>query len=204
MSRQEYNDFIDLIVEKNGKPQYDFNHKRMNRIEGYHIHHIVPKSLGGTDDPSNLVYMLTNEHLHAHKLLSEFGGPKMKYAYNMMKNIDYSKYDHFKTPEARKHRSERAKKQHSAMSEEQKKERGANISKGYERWSDDKRKQFGADISKRKKKSVKGVCISTGNVLHFESGKETAKMGFRPSKVSECCNKKIDSHMGYIWSFEEQ
>jgi hypothetical protein len=32
------------------------------------IHHITPKSIGGTDDDSNLVILLPEEHLFAHKL----------------------------------------------------------------------------------------------------------------------------------------
>lgn len=37
----------------------------------YHIHHIVPKHMGGTDDPSNLVKLTIKEHAEAHKLLWE-------------------------------------------------------------------------------------------------------------------------------------
>jgi hypothetical protein len=34
-----------------------------------HIHHILPKYLGGTDDPSNLVELTVEEHAEAHRLL---------------------------------------------------------------------------------------------------------------------------------------
>lgn len=36
-----------------------------------HLHHIVPKHMGGTDDPSNLVYLSVEEHAEAHKILFE-------------------------------------------------------------------------------------------------------------------------------------
>jgi hypothetical protein len=36
-----------------------------------HIHHIIPKYLGGTDDPSNLVELTVEEHAEAHRLLFE-------------------------------------------------------------------------------------------------------------------------------------
>lgn len=39
---------------------------------GFVIHHIVPKSLGGSDEPSNLVRLWPTEHLKAHWLLSKF------------------------------------------------------------------------------------------------------------------------------------
>lgn len=205
MCQQKYNEFINQLVVKNGKPQYDFSHKRMNRIEGFHIHHIVPTSLGGTDESSNLVYVTTEEHITAHRLLSNYAGPKMVLAYKLMTNQNYDALsEYFNTPNVRQHRSEKAKNQHKQMSERDRISRGRNISKGYKLWSDERRYQFGQEISKRKKKAVVGVCISTGNVIEFDSGKDTAKMGFRPSKVSECCNKRCDSHMGYVWSFKEQ
>jgi len=36
-----------------------------------HIHHILPKYLGGSDDPSNLVELTVDEHAEAHRLLYE-------------------------------------------------------------------------------------------------------------------------------------
>jgi hypothetical protein len=39
-----------------------------------HKHHIIPKHMGGTDDPSNLVELTVEEHAEAHrKLYEEFG-----------------------------------------------------------------------------------------------------------------------------------
>jgi len=32
----------------------------------YHTHHIIPKHMGGTDDPSNLVKLTIEEHAQAH------------------------------------------------------------------------------------------------------------------------------------------
>ena len=39
-----------------------------------HIHHIIPKYLGGTDDPSNLIELTVEEHAEAHRLLFEQHG----------------------------------------------------------------------------------------------------------------------------------
>lgn len=39
-----------------------------------HIHHIIPKHMGGTDDPSNLVELTIEEHAEAHRLLYEQHG----------------------------------------------------------------------------------------------------------------------------------
>ena len=40
----------------------------------YHIHHIIPRHMGGSDDPSNLVTLTVEEHAEAHrKLYEEYG-----------------------------------------------------------------------------------------------------------------------------------
>ena len=36
-----------------------------------HKHHIIPKYMGGSDDPSNLVELTVEEHAEAHRLLYE-------------------------------------------------------------------------------------------------------------------------------------
>lgn len=39
-----------------------------------HIHHIIPKHLGGTDDPENLIELTVEEHAEAHRILYEKHG----------------------------------------------------------------------------------------------------------------------------------
>lgn len=41
-------------------------------------HHILPRSLGGDDSPSNLVYLTAREHYVAHLLLCRFGDTNQK------------------------------------------------------------------------------------------------------------------------------
>ena len=45
----------------------------------YHNHHIIPRHLGGSDDPSNLVSLTVEEHALAHKKLYEEHGLKEDY-----------------------------------------------------------------------------------------------------------------------------
>ncbi len=38
---------------------------------GKHIHHIIPRHVGGTDDPENLIELTVEEHAEAHRKLWE-------------------------------------------------------------------------------------------------------------------------------------
>ncbi len=49
-------------------------------------HHIIPKSLGGSDDPSNIVSLSPREHYLCHKLLARAHGGKMWQALFLMSN----------------------------------------------------------------------------------------------------------------------
>ncbi len=53
-----------------------------------HIHHIVPRCLGGTDDPSNLIELTYEEHKDAHRILAEQypDHAGIQFAYLMMTN----------------------------------------------------------------------------------------------------------------------
>lgn len=51
------------------------------------LHHIIPKSLGGSDNSNNLVLLTAREHFIAHLLLSKIhNNSKMDYAFWMMCN----------------------------------------------------------------------------------------------------------------------
>lgn len=61
------------------------NHLKTPR-DGFQLHHIIPRSLGGSDDSSNLVYLSYKEHKLCHRLLIEMTSgvdrQKMSYAYS--------------------------------------------------------------------------------------------------------------------------
>ena len=51
-----------------------------------HIHHIIPKHMGGSDDPSNLVELTVEEHAEAHRILYEKHGYQADFmAWQMLK-----------------------------------------------------------------------------------------------------------------------
>lgn len=41
---------------------------------GKHLHHIIPKHMGGTNDPANLIELTVEEHAEAHRKLFEEQG----------------------------------------------------------------------------------------------------------------------------------
>jgi len=47
-------------------------------------HHILPKSLGGTDDKCNIVTLSIGDHYFAHKLLTKIHSGKMWYTLHLM------------------------------------------------------------------------------------------------------------------------
>lgn len=52
-------------------------------------------------------------------------------------------------------------------------------------------------------KAVVGTNISDGSQIEFESVNSTARVGFHPSSVSNCCNGKAFTHKGYTWKFKK-
>jgi hypothetical protein len=65
-------------------------------LKGYkEVHHILPKSLGGSNDKSNLVELTAREHFLVHLLLCKFtvgrAKHKMLYAFNAMSSMRYDK-----------------------------------------------------------------------------------------------------------------
>ena len=56
-----------------------------------HKHHIIPRHMGGTDDPSNLIELTVEEHADAHKkLYEEFGRWQDYVAWQGLSKLDES------------------------------------------------------------------------------------------------------------------
>jgi len=72
-----YKFHYDELITKYGKKE---------KPEGYsERHHILPKSMGGTDEEDNLVYLTLREHVFAHHLLWRIHrNPSMAFAFTMM------------------------------------------------------------------------------------------------------------------------
>jgi hypothetical protein len=60
------------------------------QIDGYtESHHVIPKSMGGSDDKENLVLLTAREHYIAHNLLHRiYKNAEMRYAFVLMVNAE--------------------------------------------------------------------------------------------------------------------
>lgn len=59
-----YKNFIEKIVKERG---YHTNYNK--KVKNFEIHYIIPRCMGGTNRPNNLVLLTAGEHLMAHTLL---------------------------------------------------------------------------------------------------------------------------------------
>lgn len=61
--------------------------KRMETVGYTEKHHIIPRTLGGSDDAANIVVFTAREHFIAHLLLAKIYGGPMWHAAHMMSNM---------------------------------------------------------------------------------------------------------------------
>ncbi|XAO54285.1 homing endonuclease [Yersinia phage vB_YenM_P778] len=84
-----HDQIIAKAIDEHGHPDgFTWRTKK----SGYHRHHINPKSLGGTNDAENLVYLTPKQHFTVHHLLIRFLGDcrEMRQAYFFMsKSLEY-------------------------------------------------------------------------------------------------------------------
>lgn len=86
---------------------------RGQSVDGYaEVHHIVPRSLGGSDDADNLIQLTARQHYVAHWILSRALGGSAARAFFMMSNFGkYGKVNSTTYAKAREDYSEQVKKQ---------------------------------------------------------------------------------------------
>ena len=75
-----YNDYISRILSERNNTKDTENYQER--------HHIIPKSLGGSNEKSNLIWLYSQEHYYAHKLLALENphNQSIQYAFFMMSN----------------------------------------------------------------------------------------------------------------------
>lgn len=71
-------------IKLRGSPRSLHSAKGKMKGKGFHIHHILPRSLGGGDRGDNLVILTPREHFVIHHLLWKMHGGKMAVAFRFM------------------------------------------------------------------------------------------------------------------------
>lgn len=101
-SQLQYNRYLKFIDSLKGQT-----------VDGYcEVHHIVPKSLGGTNNKDNLIKLTARQHYVAHWILARALGGSAARAFFMMSNFGrYGKVNSKTYGIARKEYSEEVKKQ---------------------------------------------------------------------------------------------
>ena len=113
----------------------------------YHNHHIIPRHMGGSDDPSNLVKLTVEEHAYAHlQLYEKHGLIQDLIAYRMLKGL-------ISVEEARRLASKN--RDTSYMQTPEYKEKISKANKGREPWNKGKK-----GVQKHSKESRHKMSIS--------------------------------------------
>lgn len=86
---ERYNELIARAIRTNGHAK---NVTPCNKRRGFEIHHVIPRSFGGTNVESNLVYLTPYEHILAHYYLY-LGtmNAHMLLAFRLMIDMDFQK-----------------------------------------------------------------------------------------------------------------
>lgn len=89
------NQIIDKAIYERGQPRtYHSGRKKYSR-SGFHLHHIIPASMGGTDDGSNIAIVTPREHFLIHWMLHRIYGGTMTVAFRMMIDGKYTSHRKF-------------------------------------------------------------------------------------------------------------
>lgn len=186
-----------------------------NPYKGYtETHHILPKSMGGTNESSNLVKLSAREHFICHWLLYKiYKNQAMACAWNAM---CLDKFDARYTSHSFKYAREAHSKAlsvrnigNSYASREFTEEHKKRISEGLK--GKPKTKEHIANLRKPKsstenmgkshRKQV--LCIETGKI--YKSVKDASKqMGIHKDAISNCARGKTKTSGGYTWKYVQQ
>lgn len=169
---KEYYDLINKVKSENRKKENEY----------CELHHIVPKSLGGSNKEENLVLLTPEEHFKAHYLLWKFSNTKeMQDALWLMVIMSKNGKEKLTPKEYAKLRIEA----------------GNKIKKVKEKKEGNKRKVYCLELDKEFNSLVEATIFVTGDKKHS-------------NYISEVCNKKISAcfewkeGLRYHWCWLEE
>lgn len=184
----------------------------------YERHHIVPKSMGGSNDPSNLVYLTAREHFIAHWLLWKiYNNKETAFAFKSMTMSRKDSGSRFITSKgfsiareaAAKYMSEHNPMKKSEVSSKFKGDKNpmrrpevAAKFKGDK--NPMKRAEVSAKVSGKKCGKFKGTVIAESLdgkvIIEMEGTKDIKSYGFHPGNVSSCLSGNRKTHKGYTFT----
>lgn len=187
------------------------------KISGYtETHHIIPKSLGGTNKPSNLVKLTAREHYICHVLLTRMteGTDKAKMIHAAFSFIFWVSKKHIRNIKinSRIFHTLKELRQKNLIIEMAKPENKKKSSDGAKKlWSDDEYKKKASnkrkllwkdsdylDKMKSRKRTFKKVCI---NGIIYPSLREAAKnLILDPSTISKRCSSKHEKFVNWNYA----
>ncbi len=174
----------------------------------YHMHHILPKSSGGSDEPQNLIKLSYKDHVIAHYILYKANPTNSNWiAYRLMSGIDenkkqlveqlkleaISKRDLGKigSKESVMKAMEKRAKTIAKMTPEERSQKFGNHKENHPFWGKERKGEKAANWG-NSKGSYK-VLTPDQNVLHFKSLKEIMNYGFDEGTIKRNRNKGIIS-----------
>lgn len=120
-------------------------------MSNYHIHHILPRHMGGTDDPSNLIKLTLEEHAMAHKKLwEEFGHWQDKVAWLAISGVMSHEEAVYESIRSGGRKGGLKKAGTKVPSDVREKMRNAKLGKKRAPFSDDHKKKIGESVKRTK------------------------------------------------------
>lgn len=117
-----------------------------------HLHHILPKYLGGTDDPKNLIELTVEEHAEAHRLLFEEHSNWQDYCAWMALSGRIGKEEILRMKQGMANKGKKRTPEQIANISKASQIRAARLMANTEAWAETNRKR--SESHKGKKKSV--------------------------------------------------
>jgi hypothetical protein len=153
----------------------------------YHKHHIVPRHMGGTDDPSNLIQLTVEEHAEAHrKLFEQHGRWQDKLAWKTLSGqITFAEA-------ARQARIESNKRRKGAVLSEEHKRKLSEATKGMPK-SEETRKNISIGLKGivRSEEHRKNLSAANKGRKHTEQARKNMSASRIGRKHSEETKRKI-------------
>jgi len=189
-----------------------------NKPNGYtEKHHIIPRSLGGSDDLTNLVILTAREHCVAHLLLAKIHGGGMWHAANMMLNrfsIKSSRIYSLVREQVSKNMSNKMKGNSYLLGFSHSEETRAKLRKARIGKTPNLGKFHSQETKNKMSFARKGsgngnfrgkiyaTDILTGEIKIFNGLKEAVLNGFKESCISSCITGNQKSHKGFTFHRE--